>query len=158
MGKNTQNPCKWGAAFALSWNVLILGVYTIMCFAEGVAFSENIEVDSWLGFYICYAMATLVWFYIGYALRKEYVTKRDVYLSSFKDLSKEKVNKLFKLHFLGRYSKILTAVFVTAIPWYMIANVRGDLRMKDIIYIAIFMIASIICMSVTNYTKKQVGC
>ena len=158
MSNTIQNLCKWGATFALSWNILILGVYSVMCLTEGVAFSDNIEVDSWLGFYICYAMATLVWFYIGYALRKEYMTKREVYLSSFKELSKEEVNKLFKLHFLGRYSKILTAVFVTVIPWYMIANVRGDLRMKDIIYIAIFMIASIICMSVTNYTKRQVGC
>ena len=126
-----------------------------MCLVEGVAFSDNITVDSWLGFYIWYALATLVWFYVGYGLRKEYVTKREVYLSSFKDLDKEKVNRLFKLHFLGGYSKMLTVFFVAAIPWYMIANVRSDLRLKDIIYIAFFMIASLVCLYFTKYTKRK---
>ena len=45
-----------GGALALSWNVLVLGVYAITCLVEGVPFSANIEVDSWLGFYACYAM------------------------------------------------------------------------------------------------------
>ena len=155
MEARIKNYCKWGVTFALSWNVLLLSVYTIMCLVEGVAFSDNITVDSWLGFYIWYALATLVWFYVGYGLRKEYVTKREVYLSSFKDLDKEKVNRLFKLHFLGGYSKMLTVFFVAAIPWYMIANVRSDLRLKDIIYIAFFMIASLVCLYFTKYTKRK---
>ena len=155
MNNNIQNYCKWGAAVAISWNVLSLSVYSLMCLVEGVPFSENLEVDSWLGFYIWYALATLAWFYVGYGLRKEYVTERDVYISSFKDLSKEKVDKLYKLHFLGRYTKILTALFVTAIPWYMIAKVRDELRMKDIIYIGIFMVASLVFLYITKYTKKH---
>ena len=77
-------------------------------------------------------MGTAFWFYIGYALRKEYINKREVYLSSLKKRSKEIIGKFFKLHFLGRYSKILIAVFVTAIPWYMIAGISNELRLKDI--------------------------
>ena len=90
MNNNIQNCCKWGVAVAILWNVLSLSVYSITCLVEGVPFSENIEVDSWLGFYIWYALATLAWFYVGYGLRKEYITERDVYISSFKELSKEK--------------------------------------------------------------------
>ena len=155
MNNNIQNYCKWGVAIAISWIVLSLSVYSITCLVEGVPFSENLEVDSWLGFYIWYALATLAWCYVGYGLRKEYATERDVYISSFKDLSKEKVDKLYKLHFIGRYTKILTALFVTAIPWYMIANVRDELRMKGIIYIGIFMVASLVFLYITKYTKKH---
>ncbi len=85
MDAKRKNYCKWGIVFALAWNVLILSVYTITCFMEGVPFTENIEVDSWSCFYVCYALMTVAWFYIGYALRKEYVTKREAYVSSFKD-------------------------------------------------------------------------
>lgn len=137
--------------FALVWNVLILGNYTGMCLVEGVAFFDNIEVDSWLGFYFCSAMATAVWFYIGYALRKEYVIQKDQFVSSFKDINRIDVERLFKLNFISRYTKILTVVFVTAIPWYMIAHVRSDLKMRDIIFIGIFIVASVVCFSITKH-------
>ena len=53
---------------------------------------------------------------------------------------------------------MLTVLFVTAIPWYMIANVRNELKLKDVIYIGIFMVASLIFLYVTKYTKRKSGC
>lgn len=156
MDDKKNNYFKWGIAFALSWNILIIGIYTIMCIINGVGFSENIEVDSWYGFYACYVMATLVWFYIGYGLRKEYITKKGMFVSSFSDISKSKTEEIFRLHFIKRYSKILTIVFVTAIPWYMIANVREDLRTKDIVYISIFMIVSTVLAYLTKSLSKRI--
>ena len=109
MNNKTKNYCKWGIAFAIVWNVFILGFYSLMCLSEGVPFTENIEVDSWIGFYFCYALATTVWFYIGYGLRKEYVTKKESHLSAYGNSGESEKN--FKLDFIRQYIKLLLSFF-----------------------------------------------
>ncbi len=76
MEQRKKNYCKWGAGFAIGWLALTLGIYTLICLVEGVPFSENMEADSCTVFYICYAITILVWFYIGYALRRSIGRKK----------------------------------------------------------------------------------
>ena len=138
MKKYAQEYRKWGWIFAIGWNVAILSVYAIVCAIEGVPFSKGMEADTWVGFWICYALATAVWFYIGYALRKEYLTKKFQYIAAFPDMPRESVNTLFQLYFWRKYARILTVVAGTAIPWYIIANVSDEITQKDAIYICLF--------------------
>ena len=42
MDNRIKNYCKWGVALALSWNVLTISVYSLMCLVEGVPFSDNL--------------------------------------------------------------------------------------------------------------------
>ena len=151
MKKYTKEYSKWGAIFAIGWNVVILSIYAVMCAIEGVPFSEGMEADTWVGFWICYALATAVWFYIGYALRKEYLTKKFQYIAAFPDIPRERVNTLFQLYFWRKYARILTIVAGTAIPWYIIANVTDDLQRKDAIYICLFIVIALSSL----YTVKK---
>ena len=129
---------RWGIFFAIAWNIIILGTYSIVSRVEEVSFFENIETDIWYSFGACYLLATIMWYYIGYVLRKDFVSKKEMYFSTYKHMNRRKVDLLFNLHFFRKYSRFLTSVFASAIPWYMIANVRGELRKKDIVYLGIF--------------------
>lgn len=150
MDAKRKNYCKWGVVFALLWNVLILSVYTITCLVEDVPFNENIEVDSWSCFYVCYALMSAAWFYIGYALRKEYVTKKEAYASSFNDVArKSEIDRLFKLFFIRQYSKQLTNVFIVFIPFYILHKIRGAWEVDNYIILGIFIVAAIVCKYIT---------
>ena len=143
MKKYTKEYSKWGGIFAIGWNVVILSIYAIVCAIDGVPFSEGLEADTWVGFWSCYALATLVWFYIGYALRKEYLTKKFQYIDAFPDLPRSRVNTLFQLYFWRKYARILTVVSGTAIPWYIIANVSDEITQKDAIYLSLFVVITL---------------
>lgn len=154
--KYTKEYSKWGAIFAIGWNIAILSIYAAMCAIEGVPFSEGLEVDTWVGFWICYALATAVWFYIGFALRKEYLTKKFQYIDAFPDIPRERVNKLFQLYFWRKYARILTVVAGTAVPWYIIANVTDELRTKDAIYICLFIAVAMGCLYAVKKLTEQI--
>lgn len=153
MDKQTQDFLNWGVAFAIAWNVLILTIYSLSCWVEGVPFSGNIEVDSWSGFYISYALTTLVCCSIGYALRKEYITGKEAYLSSSEEA--QKTAKEYQRQFVGRYAKMVTRLLLIAVFWYWIANIGPDWQTKDSIYSTILVVATLIGTFVTHRCKVQ---
>lgn len=156
MKKNNNKYHKSGLKVAILWNVLILGIYSISCLVQGVPFSENIEVDTWTGFIICYILTTLAWYYIGYALHKEYSKRKATYLSFYGNLDRKKVDKLFNLYFFRRYAKILTIVAGTAIPWYIIANIGEELQTRHIVSISIIIVAAVTLLYTVKALTDQI--
>ena len=100
MEQKIKNYCAWGVAFAIGWNVLIWVVYAILCLGDGVAFPENFEVEHWLGFYVCYALATMAWFYIGYALRKEFCGGKAGFVAALKGVDEPTADRCHFLIFI----------------------------------------------------------
>ena len=70
-------------------------------------------------------------------------------------LEHEQFNKAYRNHYIGKQAKLLSIVFATAIPWYMIGYVRLPVSHTDIIIMAILAIISVSCFYISKKKAKR---
>ena len=150
MSGQMKDLCKWGVGFMLGWNVLILSIYILDCLLSGVPFTENMEVDSWSAFWVCYAFLSLMCFYIGYALRKEFITKKETYVACRKEQPQNEVERIYRLNFVRRYSKLFTRLVFVAILYNIFIHIQDDRQIRYFVNVGIFLGGMILCYCITR--------
>ena len=145
---------KYGVSFAIVWNIFLISLIVITNLVENNPLF-HIESAHWYDMPIIMSVWTLIWYWIGYSLRKEFLLQRAYYLETYKTLDQEKVCKLFRTHYLKRYAKILTVVSATAIPWYIIGYVRDEFVTRNFIVMGILFVLAVALFFLTRYLKKE---
>lgn len=100
-------------------------------------------------FFVAWA---LIWFAIGRHFSMDYDNKKAVFMKKYKDFDEVITSKTFEKAYFADIARILATLFAIAVPFYVAANVRGAITLKNCIYIGILMILSMICY---RYYKKN---
>ena len=135
---------RYGLAPMIGWNILLGVLVLIVSTVKGISFSYIFDDGTGgAGMSIFLLIWSLIWYGIGYKSRKDFVTTRDMYREQVPLLEHEQFNKAYRDHYIGKQAKLLSIVFATAIPWYMIGYVRLPVSHTDIIIMAILAIISV---------------
>lgn len=90
---------------------------------------------------------------IGYKSRKDYVLRRKMFKENFSLLDDKKFNKVFRIHYVSGQAKILSIVFLTAIPWYILGYTNESISKENIIIVISMGTLSLICFLISKKLK-----
>ena len=113
------------------------------------------EETGGIGFALFFLLWMFIWYKIGSHYRKMYLFKKAVFQKRFPELSQKDIDASFRKECIAKFSKVLAIVFGTAVPWYTIGNIRETVDTKDVIYLSLLVIATIIFASCYRYYKKR---
>ena len=135
----------------IGWNILLGVLVLIVSSVKGISVSYIFDDGTGdAGMSIFLLIWSLIWYGIGYKSRKDFVTTRNMYREQVPLLEHEQFNKAYRDHYIGKQAKLLSIVFATAIPWYMIGYVRLPISHTDIVIIAILAIISVSCFCISK--------
>ena len=147
--RNDSN--KYGLAAVVGWNILLVVLVLIMSTVKGISFSYIFDDGTGgVGMSIFLLIWSLIWYGIGYKLRKDFITTRSMYREQVPLLELKQFNKTYRGYYIGKQAKLLSIVFATAIPWYMIGYVDFPMTTKDVIIVAILAVISASCFCLSR--------
>ena len=91
-------------------------------------------------FFIAWA---LIWFAIGKHYSRDYELKEQVFIKKYEAIDGNIVRSMFKKAYFSDIARMLSRVFFIAVPFYVAANVKDTVTLRNCIYIGILMIISI---------------
>lgn len=100
-------------------------------------------------FFIAWA---LIWFGIGRHYSLDYELKEQAFIKKYEGIDETIRLTMFKKAYFSNIAHMLSRVFFIAVPFYVAANVKDTVTLKNCIYIAILMIDSI---ALYGYYKKN---
>ena len=137
---------KYGMVTMIGWNILLVILILIVSTVKSVSFSYFFDDGTGgVGMSIFLLIWSLIWYGIGYKSRKDFITTRSMYREQVPLLEQTQFNKAYRNYYIGKQAKLLSIVFVTAIPWYIIGHVDFPMTTKDIIIVAILAVISVSC-------------
>ena len=137
---------KYGLVTMIGWNILLVVLILIVSTIKGVSmFYIFDDGTGGVGMSIFLLIWSLIWYGIGYKLRKDFITTRSMYREQVPLLEYEQFNKAYRDYYIGKQAKLLSIVFATAVPWYMIGYVDFPMTTKDVIIVAILAVISASC-------------
>ena len=130
----------------IGWNVLLVVLILIVSTVKGVSmFYIFNDGTGGVGMSIFLLIWSLIWYGIGYKSRKDFITTRSMYREQVPLLELKQFNKAYRNYYIGKQAKLLSIVFATAIPWYIIGHVDFPMTTKDVIIVAILAVISVSC-------------
>lgn len=100
-------------------------------------------------FFIAWA---LIWFAIGKHYSRDYELKEQAFIKKYEAIDGNIVRSMFKKAYFSDIARMLSRVFFIAVPFYVAANVKDTVTLRNCIYIGILMIISI---ALYGYYKKN---
>lgn len=94
----------------------------------------------------------LIWFAIGKHYSRDYELKEQACIKKYEAIDGNIVRSMFKKAYFSDIARMLSRVFFIAVPFYVAANVKDTVTLKNCIYIGILMIISI---ALYGYYKKN---
>ena len=85
----------------------------------------------------------LIWFAIGKHYSRDYELKKQAFIKKYEAIDGNIVRSMFKKAYFSDIARMLSRVFFIAVPFYVAANVKDTVTLRNCIYIGILMIASI---------------
>ncbi len=73
----------------------------------------------------------------------------------FPNLSNKDISSCVQKECFTKAARTLSFVFGTAVPWYVIGNVRDTVRAKDAVWVSILMLATLFFTCYYKYNKKH---
>ena len=146
MNKHKKEFHKYGFMTMIGWNILLVIFVFIGSMSKHV--SPNYIFDDGtggIGMTIFLLLWSLIWYGIGYKSRKDYVIARNMYREQVPLLEYEQFNKAYCDYYIGKQARLLSIVFATAVPWYIIGYVDFPMTTKDVIIVAILAVISASC-------------
>ena len=142
---------KYGMVTMIGWNILLVILILIVSTVKSVSISYIFDDGTGgVGMSIFLLIWSLIWYGIGYKSRKDFVTTRNMYKEQVPLLEHEQFNKAYRDHYIGKQAKLLSIVFATAIPWYVIGYVKFPINHTDIVIMAILVIISVSCFCISK--------
>lgn len=146
---------KYGLTTMIGWNILLIVLLLIVSTIKGFPFNYIFDDGTGgIGMTIFLLLWSLIWYGIGYKSRKDYVIARNMYREQVPLLEYEQFNKAYRDYYIGKQARLLSIVFVTAIPWYVIGCVSLSITYKDIIVIAIMAVISVLCFCISKNKNR----
>ena len=137
---------RYGLATMIGWNVLLVVLILIVSTVKGVSmFYIFNDGTGGVGMSIFLLIWSLIWYGIGYKSRKDFVLTLNMYKEQVPLLEQTQFNKAYRNYYIGKQAKLLSIVFATASPWYIIGHVDFPMTTKDIIIVAILAVISVSC-------------
>ena len=137
---------RYGLAAMVGWNILLVVLVLIMSTIKGFPFNYILDDGTGgIGMTIFLLLWSLIWYGIGYKSRKDYVLTRNMYREQVPSLEQNQFDNAFRSYYIAKQAKLLSLVFATAIPWYMIGYVDFPMTTKDVIIVAILAVISASC-------------
>lgn len=106
-----------------------------------------------IGISIFFFIWSFLGYVIGYKSRKDYVLRRKMFKENFSLLDDKKFNKVFRIHYVSGQAKILSIVFLTAIPWYILGYTNESISKENIIIVISMGTLSLICFLISKKLK-----
>lgn len=106
-----------------------------------------------IGISIFFFIWSFFGYVIGYKSRKDYVLRRKMFKENFSLLDDQKFNKVFRIHYVSGQAKILSIVFLTAIPWYILGYTNESISKENIIIVISMGTLSLICFLISKKLK-----
>lgn len=103
-------------------------------------------------FFIAWA---LIWFGIGRHYSLDYELKEQAFIKKYEGIDETIRLTMFKKAYFSNIAHMLSRVFFIAVPFYVAANVKDTVTLKNCIYIAILMIASIALYGYYKRTTRK---
>lgn len=94
----------------------------------------------------------LIWFGIGRHYSLDYEKKKLFYIKKYQDYDAATVSRIFRKAYFANVAQMLAKLFFVSVPFYVAANVRETVTLRNCIFIGILMILSIISY---GYYKKN---
>lgn len=94
----------------------------------------------------------LIWFAIGKHYSRDYELKEQAFIKKYEAIDGNIVRSMFKKAYFSDIARMLSRVFFIAVPFYVAANVKDTVTLKNCIYIGILMI---IFIALYGYYKKN---
>lgn len=143
-----NNNVKTGLISMIAWILFVI----ILCGGYLLATHQTIEYfkdedTGWVIPSIFFIVWALIWYGIGYHAHKKYIENKAVYMDMHKKDSREKAAVAFRSTYLGKQSKMLSRVFLCAVPFYVALNISEIGTAKNIIVVGILMIISVLLYS-----------
>ena len=85
----------------------------------------------------------LIWFAIGKHYSRDYELKKQAFIKKYEAIDGNIVRSMFKKAYFSDIARMLSRVFFIAVPFYVAANVKDTVTLRNCIYIGILMIISI---------------
>lgn len=130
--------------------VVLFGSY--MTFTDS-PFSDLLDEETGgfisAAFFLAWA---LIWFAIGKHYSRDYELKEQAFIKKYEAIDGNIVRSMFKKAYFSDIARMLSRVFFIAVPFYVAANVKDTVTLKNCIYIGILMIISI---ALYGYYKKN---
>ena len=151
MNKHKKEFHKYGFMTMIGWNILLVIFVFIGSMSKHVS-PNSIFVDGTggIGMTIFLLLWSLIWYGIGYKSRKDYVLTRNMYREQVPSLEQNLFDNAFRFYYIAKQAKLLSIVFATAIPWYMIGYVDFPMTTKDILIVTILVVISVSCFCVSK--------
>ena len=136
-------------------------IFLIILFGSYLYLTDNpfsIFIDKETGGFISasfFLAWALIWFAIGRHYSIDYELKKQVFLQKYQEIDPKFVCKAFKKAYFSNIARMLSTVFFVSVPFYVAANVRGSVTLKNCIFIGILMVLSIILY--LYYKKNNVN-
>jgi len=147
---------KFGLVATIGWNIVLISLTLIRSAINDITplhvFNDG---TGGIGLSIFLLIWSIMWYGIGYKLRKDYISRKKTFREKLSKLDDEKFNKAFRLHYINEQTKILSIVFLTAIPWYLIGHVKGNINKENILIITSIGILSLTCFLIHKKTKEK---
>ena len=142
---------RYGLATMIGWNILLVVLILIVSTVKGVSmFYIFNDGTGGVGMSIFLLIWSLIWYGIGYKSRKDFITTRSMYREQVPLLELKQFNKAYRNYYIGKQTKLLSIVFATAIPWYVIGYIRLPISHTNIIILAILAIISVSCFCISK--------
>lgn len=106
-----------------------------------------------IGISIFFFIWSFFGYVIGYKSRKDYVLRRKMFKENFSLLDDKKFNKVFRIHYVSGQAKILSIVFLTAIPWDILGYTNESISKENIIIVISMGTLSLICFLISKKLK-----
>lgn len=146
---------KYGLTTMIGWNMLLIILILIVSTIKGFPFTYIFDDGTGgIGMSIFLLVWSLIWYGIGYKSRKDFVIARNMYREQVPLLEYEQFNKAYRDYYIGKQTRLLSILFATAIPWYVIGYVSLPITNKDIIIIALMAVISVLCFCISRNKNR----
>ena len=149
--KELNNFHKYGWITMIAWNLLLVILMLIVSTIRKVPFTYIFDDGmSGVGISLFLLLWSLIWYGIGYKSRKDFVLIRNIYREQVPLLEQAQFDKVYRNYYIAKQAKLLSIVFVTAIPWYIIGYVDFPMTTKDIVIVAVLAVISASCFFISR--------
>lgn len=140
MNKHVRN----GIITMICWVLFLTVVYGGYSLFQGASLAGLLDKETGglisFSFFIGWA---LIWFGIGRHYSYDYAVKKELFCERYPSLDKSIVQKAFRYDYTSKMAKMLSRLFFVSVFVYVAANVRGEVTLRNVIYIGLLMVLSI---------------
>lgn len=135
----------------IAWNLLLVILMLIVSTIRKVPFTYIFDDGmSGVGISLFLLLWSIIWYGIGYKSRKDFVLIRNIYREQVPLLEQAQFDKVYRNYYIAKQAKLLSIVFATAIPWYIIGYVDFPMTTKDIVIVAVLAVISASCFFISR--------